>query len=73
MADAVIARLAPICVEKYNQDSEKDQKLKELKEASSWERDDYVKKQNWAIMPGEEKPDSEVAKKCAEMLMQLGQ
>ncbi len=70
---AVVARLAPICVEQFNQDSEKDQKLKKLKEASSWERDDYVEKQGWATMPGEKDPDSKVAEKCAELLVELGQ
>ncbi len=67
-----VARLAPICVEQYNQDSEKDQKLKELKEEGSWKRDDYVEKQGWATMPGEKEADSKVAEKCAELLVKLG-
>ena len=71
--NAVVARLAPICVEQFNQDSEKDQKLKKLKEKSSWERDDYVGKQGWATMPGEKESDSTVAGKCAELLVELGQ
>ncbi len=71
--DAVVARLAPICVEQFNQDSEKDQKLKELKEESSWKRGDYVEKQGWATMPSETKPDSKVAEKCVDMVMQLSQ
>ena len=71
--EAVVARLAPICVEQYNQESEKDQKLKELKESKSWERDDYVEKQGWATMPGEKEADSNVAGKCAELLVELGQ
>ena len=70
---AVVARLAPICVEQYNQDSEKDQKLKELKEESSWKKGDYVEKQGWATMPGENEADSKVAAKCAELLAELGQ
>ena len=69
---AVVARLAPICVEQFSQDSEKDQKLKELKEEGSWKRDDYVEKQGWATMPGEKEADSTVAVKCAELLMVLG-
>ena len=69
---AVVARLAPICVEQYNQDSEKDQKLANLKETKSWERDDYVVNQGWATMPGEKEADSKVAKKCAELLVELG-
>ncbi len=71
--DAVVARLAPICVEQFNQDSEKVQKLKELKEESSWKRGDYVEEQGWATMLSEKKPDSKVAEKCADMVMQLGQ
>ncbi len=71
--NAVVGRLAPICVEQFNQVSEKDQKLKELKETDSWKRGDYVDKQGWATMPGEKEPDRQVAAKCADMLMQVGQ
>jgi hypothetical protein len=70
---AVIARLAPICVEQYNLDSEKEQKLTMLKETDSWKRDEYVKKQGWATMPGEKEADTKVAVKCAELLAELGQ
>ncbi len=68
---AVVARLAPICVEQFNQDLDKDQKLEKLKETKSWEREDYVEKQGWATMPGEKEADSTVAAKCAELLMVL--
>ena len=71
--NAVVDRLAPICVEQFNQDSEKDQKLKELKETDTWKRDDYVAEQGWATMPGEKEFDRKIADKCAEMIMQLGQ
>ena len=71
--DAVVSRLTPICVEQFNRDSEKDQKLKGFKKEESWKRDDYVEKQGWATMPGEKKPDSKVAEKCATLLMKLGQ
>ena len=70
---AVVARLAPICVEQFNQDSAKDQKLTALKETDSWKRNDYVEKQGWATMPGEKEADSKVAGKCAELLADLGQ
>ena len=72
-ADAVVARLVPICVAQFNQDQEKDKKLKELKEKSSWERDKYIKEQGWATMPYEKEPNSSVAEKCAEQIMQIGQ
>ena len=70
--DAVVGRLAPICVEQYNQDSEKVRKLEELKAESSWKRKNYVEKQGWATIPGQKNPDRNVAEKCAEMLLQLG-
>ena len=69
--EAVVARLAPICVVQFLQDPEKDKKLKELKETSSWQRGDYVKKQGWATMPGEKEPDSNVADECARRLVEL--
>ena len=69
--EAVVSRLAPICVEQFRQDSEKVQKLKEMKAKDSWKRSDYVEKQGWTTMPGEKKPDSEVARKCAGKLMEL--
>ena len=69
--EAVVSRLAPICVDQFRQDSEKDQKLKEMKAKDAWKRGYYVEKQGWATIAGEKKPDSEVAGKCAEMLMKL--
>jgi hypothetical protein len=72
MADeAVIDRLAPICVTQFNQDPEKDKKLQELKEISSYQRGDYVEKQGWATMPGEKEPDSNIANECAKRLVEL--
>ncbi|MCG2776267.1 MAG: hypothetical protein L6406_11355 [Desulfobacterales bacterium] len=70
---AVVDRLAAICVVQFNQDPEKDKKLKELKEKSSWDQGDYVQKQGWATMPGEKKPDSEVADECAKLLIKTSQ
>jgi len=72
-ANAVLGRLAPICVEQFKKDSEKDQKLIGLKKEKSWKKSDYVVKQGWATMPGEKKPDSQIAEKCAELIVQLGQ
>ena len=71
MADeAVIDRLAPICVAQFQQDPNKEERLKELKKLDSWKRGDYVKEQGWATMPGEKEPDSEVADECARRLVE---
>ena len=71
--NAVVDRLAPICVEQFNQEAEKVQKLEELKEVSSWKRNDYVEKQGWATMPGEKEADYKVASRCAELIVELAQ
>ena len=67
--DAVVKRQAPVCVVQFGQDAGKDQKLKGLKETSTWEQADYVKKQGWATMPGEREADSKVAGECAKLLL----
>jgi hypothetical protein len=71
--EAVVKRLAPICVVQFKQDPGKDQKLKELKGKESYERGEYVKSQGWAKMPGEEEADSKVAEECAKLLVLIGQ
>jgi hypothetical protein len=67
--DAVAKRLAPMCVARFNEDPQNVGKLKELREMSTWEKADYVKKQGWATMPGEQEPESRVAEECGKLLL----
>ena len=67
--DTVVKRLAPICVVQSGSDSAKARKLIALKEESSWQRGEYVGKQGWATMPGEQEPDGKVAEACAKLLV----
>jgi len=67
---AVAKRLAHICVVQSQQDPARDQKLKDLKALSSYDRESYVEKQGWAKMPGEQDTDTKVAEDCAELLTQ---
>jgi len=67
--DAVIERLAPICVAQFNQDPEKVQKLEELKNASTYQRRTYLQDQGWADMPGEQGADRGVEDECIKQLM----
>jgi hypothetical protein len=71
--DAVVQRLAPICLFQFNQDPDKAQKLAEFNEARTYQRDDYVKEQGWATMPGEDQPDSQVADACAKLIAENNQ
>ena len=67
-ADAVAERLGSICVAQFNHDSDKGSKLKEMKDKDNWDKARYIETQSWAIMPGEDKPDSKVADSCAKLL-----
>lgn len=71
--DAVVSRLALICVGQFNQDPAKDQKLPELQAATSFQRGSYVTEQGWATMPGDEQSDRRVADACATQLLQAPQ
>ena len=66
---AVLDVLAPICVERFQQDGNKAQKLEALKKENSWQREDFVIKQGWATMPGAEKPEHSVAIACANQIL----
>ena len=67
-SDAVAERLGTICMAQLNRDADKGQKLIEMKEKDTWDKGRYIEKQSWAIMPGEDKPDSKVADACAKQL-----
>ena len=58
--DAVIERLASICVAQFNQAPGNGAKLDELKKASTYQRDNYVRDQGWTTMLDEESPDRKV-------------
>ena len=69
--EAVLENLAPICVEQYLQDPNKVERFAELKETSSYQRDDYVEKIGWATMPGSESSVRGLADKCAKQIIDL--
>ena len=68
-ATAVVAALAPICVEKFRQAADASTNLVEMKKATyAWDQSKFVEKGGWATMPGSTAPNSAVAKACAESL-----
>jgi hypothetical protein len=68
---AVVAAIAPICVDQFQRSADASTKLAELKKASTWERSTFVEKGGWAVMPGSKTVDSGVAQACATMLDNL--
>lgn len=69
--DAVVQRLAPICVEQFNADPEKAPKLDALAGMTSSSGAKYVQEQGWATISGEEKPDRKVADACSKLLLAM--
>ena len=69
---AVIAALAPICVDKFRHASNVDENLGKLNAISySWDKGVYVSKGGWATLPGSSEPNQGVAQACAELLSTL--
>jgi hypothetical protein len=68
---AVIDALVPICVNRSKLDPDTAAKLKQLLAMkSSYEQRDFVIKSGWATMPATDGPNSDLASKCADALVQ---
>jgi hypothetical protein len=66
---AVVAVLAPICVEKFQHQADAATKLNEFKRVPSWwDRRSIIEKGGWATMPGTDAPSSAVVTACSERL-----
>lgn len=69
---AVIAALAPVCVDKFQHAANSGEHLGKLKAISyAWDKGSYVSNGGWATMPGHSEPNSGVAQACAELLTTL--
>jgi hypothetical protein len=65
---AVVAALAPICVEKFQHQADASAKLVEFSKVASWDRRSIIEKGGWATMPGTDGPNAAVVTACAERL-----
>ncbi len=68
---AVVAVLAPICVNKFQQDANAATNMESLKNESSYKRASFIEDGGWSVFPGNDKSQSGVAKACANMLNNL--
>jgi hypothetical protein len=64
--EAVLASQAAICVAQFIKQPNHEEKLKEIGEISSYQRDDFIEKGGWDKMPGQEKADYGVSRACAD-------
>ena len=65
---AVVAAIAPICVDQFQHSTDAANNLTELKKTDSWQQAAYVEKGGWATMPGSKAADSGVPQACAAIL-----
>src|SRR5471030_1572944 len=65
---ATIAALAPICVDKFENNADAATNLSTLKKISLWQQSSFIEKGGWATMPWASEADMGVAQACAELL-----
>jgi hypothetical protein len=69
---AVVKALIPVCVTRAQMDPETGPLLQELGGVTSkYERRSFVEKAGWAVMPGEESSNRNLAEACAQALGEL--
>jgi alpha/beta superfamily hydrolase len=66
--EAVLATRAAICVAQFMSQPNHQERLKALKETSSWDRAAFIEKGGWDRMPGEKEANSTVSRACADGL-----
>jgi hypothetical protein len=69
--EAVLASQAAICVAQFMKDPNYEEKFKEFRELSTYQRFEFIQKGGWDKMPGQEKAGYFVARPCADGLVLL--
>ena len=67
-SSAVVAAVAPICVDQFQRSADAAANLTALKKTDTWQQAAYVEKGGWAVMPGSKAADSGVSQACAALL-----
>ena len=70
-SSAVVAAVAPICVDQFQRSADAAVNLTTLKKTDAWQQATYVEKGGWAVMPGSKAADSGVSQACAALLSSL--
>ena len=67
---AVVAALAPVCVERFKRAADVPANLEALKKVDEWAQGDFIEKGGWATASGDKATDqvAAVAKACASLL-----
>jgi hypothetical protein len=65
---AVTAGLLPICLDRFRTQPDAAARLTQLRQTSSWQRREFVERGGWATVPGNDRPNSNLATACADTL-----
>jgi hypothetical protein len=68
---AVVAAIAPICVQQFQVSADAATNIVELKKTSTYQQAAFVEKGGWAMMPGSTEVSSGVSQACAKLLNDL--
>ena len=68
---AVVAALAPICADKFQNEADAAANLESLKKEPSYKQVSFIEKGGWAVLPGNDKASDGVARACAGILNNL--
>ena len=68
--EAVVAALAPVCVDKFQHAADASANLIALKKVDTWSQGDFIEKGGWAALPGTAPSEraSALANACAALL-----
>jgi hypothetical protein len=64
--EAVLASQSAICVAQFMKQPNYEEKLSEIGELNTWKRAEFIEKEGWDKMPGQEKADYGVSRACAD-------
>jgi hypothetical protein len=65
---AVVSALAPICADKFRQNTNVEANTAAMKKLETWQQSNFVKDGGWATFAGTENSNSEIADACAKLL-----
>ena len=66
---AVIAALAPICLDNFRGSVDPKVQQLELRKVNAWDQGPFVEKAGWATMPGSDSINSSLARRCATLIL----
>jgi hypothetical protein len=69
--EAVTGILVPICVERFMGQADAAAKLAAFQSTASWQQSQLIEKGGWATATANNRPNSAVAKACAQQLVNI--